>query len=105
MSSDFSAGRYPFPFLVIICNSIGLSNFESRIFFNIEIKSLILCPSISKKIINLSLSNIQLKFGKEKITAVFIQNYKSGNLNQTSNKTLVFIEENGDWLILEETSG
>lgn len=60
---------------------------------------------ISKKIINLSLSNIQLKFGKEKITAVFIQNYKSGNLNQTSNKTLVFIEENGDWLILEETSG
>ena len=60
---------------------------------------------ISKKIINLSLSNIQLKFGKGKITAVFIQNYKSGNLNQTSNKTLVFIEENGDWLILEETSG
>ncbi len=60
---------------------------------------------ISKKIINLSLSNIQLKFGKEKITAIFIQNYKSGNLNQTSNKTLVFIEENGDWLILEETSG
>ena len=57
------------------------------------------------KIINLSLSNIQLKFDKEKITAVFIQNYKSGNLNQTSNKTLVFIEENGDWLILEETSG
>lgn len=60
---------------------------------------------ISKKIINLSLSNIQLKFGKGKITAVFTQNYKSGNLNQTSNKTLVFIEENGDWLILEETSG
>ena len=60
---------------------------------------------ISKKIINLSLSNIQLKFGKGKITAVFIQNYKSGNLDQTSNKTLVFIEENGDWLILEETSG
>ncbi len=60
---------------------------------------------ISKKIINLSLSNIQLKFDKGKITAVFIQNYKSGNLNQTSNKTLVFIEENGDWLILEETSG
>ena len=60
---------------------------------------------ISKKIINLSLSNIQLKFDKGKITAVFTQNYKSGNLNQTSNKTLVFIEENGDWLILEETSG
>ena len=60
---------------------------------------------ISKKIINLSLSNIQLKFGKEKITAIFTQNYSSGNLNQTSNKTLVFIEENGDWLILEETSG
>jgi tetratricopeptide (TPR) repeat protein len=60
---------------------------------------------ISKKIINLSLSNIQLKFSKEKITAIFTQNYSSGNLNQTSNKTLVFIEENGDWLILEETSG
>lgn len=60
---------------------------------------------ISKKIINLSLSNIQLKFGKGKITAIFTQNYKSGNLDQTSNKTLVFIEENGDWLILEETSG
>jgi len=60
---------------------------------------------ISKKIINLSLSNIQLKFGKGKITAVFTQNYKSGNLNQTSNKTLIFIEENNDWLILEETSG
>ena len=60
---------------------------------------------ISKKIINLSLSNIQLKFGEGKITAVFTQNYKSGNLNQTSNKTLVFIEENGDWLILKETSG
>ena len=60
---------------------------------------------ISKKIINLSLSNIQLKFSKEKITAIFTQKYNSGNLNQTSNKTLVFIKENDDWLILEETSG
>ena len=60
---------------------------------------------ISKKIIYLSLSNIQLKFGKEKITAIFTQKYNSGNLNQTSNKTLVFIKENDDWLILEETSG
>jgi len=60
---------------------------------------------ISKKIINLSLSNIQLKFSKKRITAIFTQKYSSGNLNQTSNKTLVFIRENDDWLILEETSG
>jgi len=60
---------------------------------------------MSKKIINISLSNIQLKFDKGKITAVFVQNYISGDLNQTSNKTLVFIEKNGIWLILEETSG
>jgi len=60
---------------------------------------------MSKKIINISLSNIQLKFDKGKITAVFAQNYISGDLNQTSNKTLVFIEKNGIWLILEETSG
>jgi tetratricopeptide (TPR) repeat protein len=59
---------------------------------------------ISKKTINISLSNIELKFGKNKITATFIQNYKSGALNQTSNKTLVLIGNEGDWLILSEAS-
>ena len=59
---------------------------------------------ISKKTINISLSNIELKFGKNKITATFIQNYKSGALNQTSNKTLVLVGNEGDWLILSEAS-
>jgi len=58
----------------------------------------------SKKIINLSLSNTKVKFNKEKAVVTFTQNYKSGALNQTSIKTLVFIEEGNDWLILEETS-
>ena len=55
-------------------------------------------------IINLSLSNTKVKFNKEKAVVTFTQNYKSGALNQTSIKTLVFIEEGNDWLILEETS-
>ena len=58
----------------------------------------------SKKIINLSLSNTKVKFNKEKVIVTFTQNYKSGALNQTSKKTLVFIEEDNNWLILEETS-
>ena len=58
----------------------------------------------SKKTINLLLSNKKVKFNKEKVTVTFTQIYKSGALNQTSNKTLVFIEEEGDWFILEETS-
>ena len=59
----------------------------------------------SKKIINLLLSNKKVKFNKEKVIVTFTQIYKSGALNQTSNKTLVFIEQEGDWFILEETSG
>ena len=59
---------------------------------------------IPKKLINISLSDIKIKFKKEKIKSTFIQNYKSGKLNQISNKSLTFIEENGEWLILEETS-
>jgi tetratricopeptide (TPR) repeat protein len=58
----------------------------------------------SKKIISLSLSNEKLKFSKEKVIVTFTQIYKSGALNQTSNKTLVFKEEEGNWFILEETS-
>jgi len=59
----------------------------------------------SKKTINLLLSNRKIKFNKEKVIVTFTQTYKSGALNQTSNKTLVFIEQEGDWFILEETSG
>ena len=59
----------------------------------------------SKKTINLLLSNRKIKFNKEKVIVTFTQIYKSGALNQTSNKTLVFIEQEGDWFILEETSG
>ena len=59
---------------------------------------------ISKKKIDILLSKIKLKFTKETIVVNFIQNYKSGKLNQSSNKTLVFVEENGEWLILEEIS-
>ena len=59
----------------------------------------------SKKIINISLSNIKLKFKKERIIATFTQDYKAGKFEQLSNKTLVFIKEDGDWVILQETSG
>jgi len=59
---------------------------------------------VPKKIINISISNIKLKFKKETITATFTQNYKSGRLNQTSNKSLTFVGDDGRWLILEEIS-
>jgi len=59
---------------------------------------------ISKKTINILISNIKLRFKKEKVVATFTQNYKSGNLNQTSNKTLLFSGENDQWLIIEEIS-
>tara|TARA_B110000238_G_C16012675_1_gene389620 strand:+ start:33 stop:977 length:945 start_codon:yes stop_codon:yes gene_type:complete len=59
---------------------------------------------LPKKIISISISNIKFKFKKEKIIATFTQNYKSGRLNQTSNKNLTFVAENGQWFIVEETS-
>jgi len=59
---------------------------------------------VSKKIINILISNIKLKNTKEKIEATFTQNYKSGRLNQTSNKKLIFIKEDGEWFILQEIS-
>jgi len=59
---------------------------------------------ISKKVIVISLSNIKVKFDNKKAIATFNQNYKSGALNQTSKKTLVFVREANHWLILEETS-
>jgi tetratricopeptide (TPR) repeat protein len=59
---------------------------------------------IPKKIINIEITNIKIKFKKEKIKVTFTQNYKSGKLNQTSNKSLTFIEEDGQWFIFEETS-
>ena len=59
----------------------------------------------SKRTINISLSNIKLKFKKEEIIATFTQDYKAGKFEQLSNKTLVFIKEDGDWVILQETSG
>ena len=59
---------------------------------------------LPKKIISISISNIKFKFKKEKIIATFTQNYKSGRLNQTSNKNLTFVVESGQWFIVEETS-
>lgn len=59
---------------------------------------------VSKKTIAISISNIKLRFKKEKVIATFSQNYKSGKLNQTSNKTLVFEGKRDRWLILKETS-
>ena len=59
---------------------------------------------LPKKIISISISNIKFKFKKEKIIATFTQNYKSGRLNQTSNKSLTFVAESGQWFIVEETS-
>ena len=60
---------------------------------------------ISKKTISISIASIKLRFKKEKkVVATFTQNYKSGKLNQTSNKTLIFSGENDQWLILEEIS-
>ena len=59
---------------------------------------------ISKKTITILIANIKLRFKKQKVLATFAQNYKSGNLNQTSNKTLIFSGENDQWLILEEIS-
>ena len=59
---------------------------------------------VPKKLINILISNIKIKFVKEKIKATFTQNYKSGKLNQISIKTLTYVEEDGQWLIFEETS-
>ncbi|MDC0183137.1 tetratricopeptide repeat protein [Nitrosomonadales bacterium] len=59
----------------------------------------------SKKTINILISNIELKFEKDKIIATFNQDYKSGKLEQISKKTLVFINEDSKWVIFEETSG
>jgi len=59
---------------------------------------------IPKKLIRIEIIDIKIKFKKEKIKATFTQNYKSGKLNQTSNKSLTFIEERGQWFIFEETS-
>ena len=60
---------------------------------------------ISKKTISISIASIKLRFKKEKkVVATFTQNYKSGKLNQTSNKKLLFSGENDQWLILEEIS-
>ncbi|MDC6484333.1 tetratricopeptide repeat protein [Methylophilaceae bacterium] len=59
---------------------------------------------VSKKTINILISNVKVKFAKEKIIATFTQSYKSGKLNQVSTKILTFIEEEGEWHILEETS-
>ena len=59
---------------------------------------------ISKKTITILIANIKLRFKKQKVLDTFAQNYKSGNLNQTSNKTLIFSGENDQWLILEEIS-
>ena len=59
---------------------------------------------VSKKTIAISISNIKLRFKKEKVIATFSQNYKAGKLNQTSNKTLVFEGKRDRWLILKETS-
>jgi len=59
----------------------------------------------SKKTINISLSNIKLKFKKEEVIATFTQDYKAGKFEQLSNKTLIFIKEDGDWVIVQETSG
>ena len=59
---------------------------------------------ITKKIINISLKKTKVKLKKEKAIVTFTQNYKSGALNQTSPKTLVLVEEDSRWLILEEIS-
>ena len=59
---------------------------------------------VSKKTIAISISNIKIRFKKEKVIATFSQNYKAGKLNQTSNKTLVFEGKRDRWLILKETS-
>ena len=59
---------------------------------------------ITKKIINISLKKTKVKLKKEKAIVTFTQNYKSGALNQTSTKTLVLVEEDSRWLILEELS-
>ena len=59
---------------------------------------------LPKKLISISISNMKLKFKEEKIIATFNQNYISGKLNQTSIKSLIFIEEDGRWFILEEIS-
>ena len=59
----------------------------------------------SKKTIDISISNIKVKFENQKIIATFMQDYKSGKFNQISKKTLVFVNEDDKWVIFEETSG
>ena len=59
----------------------------------------------SKKTIDILISNVEVKFKKQKAIATFIQDYKSGKLKQISKKTLVFIYEDDKWVIFEENSG
>ncbi len=60
---------------------------------------------LNKKEIIITISNINYKINKDVVTASFIQNYKSNNYNNSSQKTLVFQYESNHWVILEEYTG
>ncbi len=60
---------------------------------------------VNKKEIIITISNINYKINKDVVTASFIQNYKSNNYNNSSQKTLVFQHESNRWVILEEYTG
>lgn len=60
---------------------------------------------LNKKEIIITISKINYKINKNVVTASFIQNYKSNNYNNSSQKTLVFQYESNHWVILEEYTG
>ncbi|MGE4596616.1 MAG: hypothetical protein AAEA78_01405 [Methylophilaceae bacterium] len=60
---------------------------------------------LNKKEIIITISKINYKINKDVVTASFIQNYKSNNYNNSSQKTLVFQYESNHWVILEEYTG
>jgi len=62
---------------------------------------------INKKEIKITIAKINFKINKDVdvINASFIQNYKSNNYNNNSQKTLVFQYESNHWVIIEEFTG
>jgi tetratricopeptide (TPR) repeat protein len=60
---------------------------------------------LNKKEIIITISKINYKINKDVVTASFIQNYKSNNYNNSSQKTLVLQNESNHWVIIEEFTG
>jgi len=54
--------------------------------------------------ISVSVDEPQVTINGDRATAKFRQHYKAGNLDSSTNKTLVFVRSGGKWLIKEENA-